>query len=322
VAEVATGTDVSWFAPYLPQERLLADPGVRDTMMHGIQCCVPDATLLPQRIDRLYLADRSADDAEYLVLDARERARDGDSYRYDVDVRDPGGLLVERWEGLTLRAVRKRGGAGPWVPAMLGPYLERALERALGGSRAVVVEPDSADTADTADRAGGVAARRARTRLAVSRAVDAPVELRYRPDGKPELDGYEVSASHTAGLTLAVVGSGTLSCDVETVVDRTEEDWAGLLGADLLGLRDALVGETGEPADVAGARLWTALECVRKTGAMTQALALDRIEDGWVLLSAGHARIATWMTTVKGRSAPVMFAVLHAVPQAVLQEGK
>jgi enediyne polyketide synthase len=315
VAEVATGTDVSWFAPYLPQVLLLADPGVRDTMMHGIQCCVPDATLLPQRIERLYLAAGAADDAEYLVLDARERAQDGDSYRYDVDVRDPGGLLVERWEGLTLRAVRKRGGAGPWVPAMLGPYLERALERALGGSRAVVVEPDPADSADGAT---GVAARRAQTRLAVSRAVDAPVELRYRPDGKPELDGYEVSASHTAGLTLAVVGSGSLTCDVETVVDRTEADWAGLLGADLLGLRDALVAETGEPADVAGTRVWTALECVRKTGAMTQALALDRVEDGWVLLSAGEARVATWTTTIKGRSAPVTFAVL----QTTSQEGK
>jgi enediyne polyketide synthase len=51
---------------------------------------------------------------------------------------------------------------------------------------------------------------------------------------------------------------------------------------------------------------------------MTQALALDRVDDGWVLLSAGEARVATWTTTIKGRSAPVTFAVL----QAASQEGK
>ncbi|HYN95928.1 MAG TPA: type I polyketide synthase [Pilimelia sp.] len=307
VAEVATGAAVSWFAPFLPQEQYLADPGARDTMMHAIQCCVPDATLLPQRVDRLHLAQRVTDDAEYLVLDARERAQDGDSYTYDLDVRDPSGILVERWEGLTLRAVRKRNGAGPWVPTMLGPYLERALERQLGGSRAVVVEPDPADAppADTA-------VRRERTRLAASRALDTPVQLTYRPDGKPELAGAEVSASHTTGLTLVVVGSGTLTCDVESVVDRTEEDWAGLLGADLLAVRDLLAAETAEPAAVAGARVWTALESVRKTGGMTQALAVDRVsDDGWVLLSAGDARIATWATTIKGRSMPVVFAVLQ-----------
>ena len=77
-------------------------------------------------------------------LDARERSQDGDTYVYDVDVRGESGALVERWEGLSLRAVRKRGGAGPWVPALLGSYLERSAERLLGGTRAVVVEPDPA----------------------------------------------------------------------------------------------------------------------------------------------------------------------------------
>ncbi|MEU4745676.1 SDR family NAD(P)-dependent oxidoreductase, partial [Actinosynnema sp. NPDC023658] len=145
VAEVATASVATWFAPYLPQDRLLADPGTRDVMMHAIQCCVPDATLLPQSVERLYLAAQVDQLAQYVVMDARERSQDGDSYTYDIDVRDPDGRLVERWEGLVLRAVRKRDGAGPWTPTMLGSYLERSLERVLGGSRAVVVEPDPTD---------------------------------------------------------------------------------------------------------------------------------------------------------------------------------
>ncbi|GAA4549725.1 type I polyketide synthase [Amycolatopsis samaneae] len=307
VAEIATGSDVSWFAPFLPQQRLLADPGTRDAMMHAIQCCVPDATLLPQGIEKLYLAEPGAQDPEYVLLDARERSQDGDSYLYDLDVRNPDGTLVERWEGLKLRAVRKRDGAGPWVPAMLGSYVERAAERMLGGSRSVVLEPDPADT-----EVATIAQRRAQTALAAGRALDRPVEVRYRPDGKPEADGAEVTASHTSQLTLVVAGSGQVSCDIETAIERTEEDWSGLLGEELLAVGQLLAADAGESVTVANTRVWSALECVRKAGDMTQALTVRRVEaDGWALLASGQFRIATWSTTINDRTDPVVFAVLQ-----------
>ncbi|WP_367138233.1 SDR family NAD(P)-dependent oxidoreductase [Saccharothrix sp. HUAS TT1] len=303
VAEVATASVASWFAPFLPQDRVLADPGTRDVMMHAIQCCVPDATLLPQSVERLYLAAPVDQLAEYVVLDARERFQDGDSYTYDLDVRDPDGRLVERWEGLVLRAVRKKDGAGPWTPTMLGSYLERSLERVLGGSRAVVVEPDPTDVTPE---------RRAQTALALSRALDRPVDVRYRPDGKPEVDGVEVSASHGAGVTFAVAaGSGTIGVDVESAVARSEDDWTGLLGDDLIAVRDLLTTEVGETAAIAGTRVWSALECLRKTGSTSQALTVDRVHpDGWAVLSTGDAKVATWVTTVNDRPEPVVFAVL------------
>ncbi|WP_410583497.1 SDR family NAD(P)-dependent oxidoreductase [Amycolatopsis sp. lyj-108] len=307
VAEIATGAEVDWFAPFLPQEQLLADPGTRDAMMHAIQCCVPDATLLPQGIERLYLAEPGEQDPEYVLLDARERSQDGDSYLYDLDVRNPDGKLVERWEGLKLRAVRKRDGEGPWVPSMLGSYLERSVERLLGSSRAIVVEPDPVGVSvETTPE------RRAQTALAAGRAVDTPLEIRYRPDGKPEADGVEVSASHSAGLTLAIAGDGRIACDVETAIERTPEDWAGLLGEDLLAVGELLAADAREPLSVAHTRVWSALECVRKTGDMTQALTVHRVDpDGWAVLSHGAARIATWVTTVNDRTDPVVFAVLQ-----------
>jgi len=307
VAEIATGAEVDWFAPFLPQEQLLADPGTRDAMMHAIQCCVPDATLLPQGIERLYLAEPGEQDPEYVLLDARERSQDGDSYVYDLDVRNPDGKLVERWEGLKLRAVRKRDGEGPWVPSMLGSYLERSVERLLGSSRAIVVEPDPVGVpVETTTE------RRAQTALAAGRAVDTPLEIRYRPDGKPEADGVEVSASHSADLTLAIAGTGRIACDVETAVERTPEDWAGLLGEHLLSVGELLAADAREPLSVAHTRVWSALECVRKTGDMTQALTVHRVDpDGWAVLSHGSARIATWVTTVNDRTDPVVFAVLQ-----------
>ncbi|HEY3610422.1 MAG TPA: type I polyketide synthase [Pseudonocardiaceae bacterium] len=307
VAELSTTTPAPWFAAYLPQDQVLADPGTRDAVMHAIQCCVPDATLLPQGVEKLYLAEPADQHAEFVVMDARERSQDGDSYVYDVDVLDPAGRVVERWQGLTLRAVRKKDGSGPWVPAMLSGYLERSLERVLGGSRAVVVEPDPESA-----RSGADTDRRAQTELAASRAIGAPVTVAHRPDGKPELDGVAISASHGAGVSLVVTGSGQqLGCDVETVAHRTEEDWAGLLGDGLRRVRDLVMAESGEHVDVAGTRVWSALECLRKAGITSRTLTVDRVHpDGWVVLSAGDAKVATWVTTLSYGPDSVVFAVL------------
>lgn len=301
VAELSTTTPAPWFAAYLPQDQFLADPGTRDAVMHALQCCVPDATLLPQGVEKLYLAAPDDQNVDVVLLDARERSQDGDSYVYDIDVLQPSGRVVERWQGLTLRAVRKKDSAGPWVPSMLSGYLERALERVLGGSRAVVVEPDPGPDAD----------RRAQTEIAASRAIGGPVSVRYRPDGKPELDGAAISASHGAGVSLVVTGSGRLGCDVEPVVRRSAEDWAGLLGAELSQVRDLVVTESGEDVDLAGTRVWCALECLRKTGTTTRALTVDRVEsDRWVVLSTGDAQVATWVTTLNDLPGKVVFAVL------------
>jgi enediyne polyketide synthase len=301
VAEIATTGVGSWFATFLSQDLLLADPGTRDAMMHSIQCCVPDATLLPEGIEALHLASRDTDEHEFVLLDARERFQDGDSYVYDLDIHDPDGKLVERWVGLKLRAVRKKGGAGPWVPSLLGSYLERSLEAVVGGSRSVVVEPDPLSDVD----------RRAQTYLAACRALGRPTPVTYRPDGKPEIDGGELSASHGAGVTLVVAGSSKVTCDVESAVKRTKKDWTGLLGKDLVAVRDLVATATGESADIAGTRVWTALECVRKTGALQQSLTVERVhQEGWVVLSAGSTRIATWVTTLNGQEEPVVFGFM------------
>lgn len=306
IAELSTTSPAPWFAAFLSQEQVLADPGTRDAVMHAIQCCVPDATLLPQGIEKLYLADPAGIGAgDIVVMDARERLQDGDSYVYDIDVLDGSGAVLERWEGLTLRAVRKKGGAGPWVPALLGSYLQRSAERVLGTNPVVVVEPDPATgLVEAADR-------RAQTELAASRALDGRAGIRYRPDGRPEIDGGTLSASHGAGVTLVVTGQGRLACDVEVVAQREQRDWSDLLGAAQLPLRDLIAAETGEGASLAATRVWSALECLRKAGITGQALTLDRVDtEGWVVLSDGDARIATWVTTLNDVADDVVFAVL------------
>jgi enediyne polyketide synthase len=313
-ADLAVEERVPWFADFLPSDLLLGDPGVRDALMHGNQVCVPHATLLPVGIERLYPSGRLA--AGELRYCATERHRDGDLYVYDVALRTPTGELVERWQGLHLRAVRKADGRGPWPAPLLGPYLERMVEDLLGVRIAVAVEPDAPSGDDD------IAARRRRTALAVGRALGRPATVHYRPDGRPELHsgadatepngaGLGISASHGGGLTLCVSGTGALGCDLQPVAARPAQVWQGLLGSHAE-LAQLVAAATGEDADTGATRVWAAIECLQKAGrspADPLALRLEP-EGGWVVFGSGDTGIATLATTVRGLAPPVVIALL------------
>ncbi|MCE7079503.1 type I polyketide synthase [Streptomyces sp. ST2-7A] len=314
-ADVSRGTPGGWFAGYLPDRMLLADPGMRDALMHGNQVCVPDATLLPVSIERLHPLPSHVVPTGELRFCATERSRDGDTHVYDIAVRDAEDTVVERWEGLTLRAVRRTDGSGPWSPALLGPYLERALEGESGAAIAVTVEPDDGRPAGSVDE------RRALTAIAASRALDAPRTVRYRADGRPGFDGDgHLSSSHAAGLTLTVVSQEPVACDVESVVSRSTEDWAGLLGVHVE-LPRFITRDIGEDIDIAATRVWCAMECLGKYGVLpTAPLTVTRREGSaaWTHFVSGDLRVATFATRLRDTPEPVVLAFL--VPGADAHE--
>ncbi|MGW4272020.1 type I polyketide synthase [Streptomyces seoulensis] len=297
-----------WFAGFLPGQLLLADPGMRDALMHGNQVCVPDATLLPSGVERIHALGSGDHVPDRLRYTAVERSRDGDTYVYDIAVRDEHGAVVERWEGLTLHAVRKSDGSGPWVAPLLGPYLERSLEDVVGSRIAVAVEPHG----DTP--AGSVAQRRSFTADAAARALGRPVAVRHRPDGRPELEPQRhmsMSAAHGLGVTLSVVSDTEVTCDIEAVSMRSADEWHGLLG-EHAAVAALVVQETGEAPDTAATRVWGAVECLRKAGVMAGAplTVLPRRKDAWVVFAAGDLRIATFVTALRDALEPAVFAFL------------
>lgn len=307
-----------WFAGFLPGELLLADPGMRDALMHGNQVCVPDATLLPSGVERIHTLGSGDHVPERLRYTAVERSRDGDTYVYDIAVRDEGGTVVERWDGLTLHAVRKTDGSGPWVAPLLGPYLERSLEDVVGSRIAVAVEPHGDAPA------GSVAQRRGFTADAAARALGSPVAVRHRPDGRPELEPgrhMSMSAAHGLGVTLSAVSDTEVACDIEAVSMRSAHEWRGLLG-DHAPVAELVARETGEAPDTAATRVWGAVECLRKAGIMAGAplTVLPRRKDAWVVFAAGDLRIATFVTALRDALEPAVFAFLtHETP---LVEGR
>lgn len=304
-----------WFASFLPGHLLLADPGMRDALMHGNQVCVPDATLLPSSVERVHPLGSGDHLPDQLRYTAVERSRDGDTYVYDIAVRAEDGTVVERWDGLTLHAVRKTDGSGPWAAPLLGPYLERSLEDVLGSRIAVAVEPHG----DTP--AHSVAQRRSFTEDAAARALGSPVAIRHRPDGRPELEAtrhLSVSAAHGLGVTLSAVSDSEVACDVEAVSMRPSHEWRGLLG-DHAAAADLVAKETGEAPDTASTRVWGAVECLRKAGIMAGAplTVLSPRKDAWVVFAAGDLRIATFVTALRDALEPAVFAFLTHEKQLV-----
>lgn len=242
---------------------------------------------------------------------ATERSRDGDTYVYDIALRTDEGEVVERWEGLRLRAVRRTDGRGPWVAPLLGPYLQRSLDDIGDGVPvAVAVEPDQrVAEAPTGKSGEHVRQRRARTALALGRALGRVAQVGYRPDGRPELAGEsDVSAAHGAGLTLAVVGA--VGCDLEEVIARDGAVWQELLGSHTE-LARLVARDGGESFDTAATRVWAALECLQKAGRTVRAplTAQPAKRAGWAVFASGELRIATLVTTVRDRPEPVVFAI-------------
>ncbi|PZG24357.1 erythronolide synthase [Micromonospora craterilacus] len=296
-AEVVTSDAGEWFSPFLPGRLVLGDPGARDAFMHGIQVCVPDATLLPEGIDRIWSAGPKLSAAETVTMTAWEREQHGTGYVYDVVVRDGAGTVIEHWTGLRLRAVRPHTPSAGWPAVLLGPLLQRRLADVFTGDVAVAAAPGGGPR-----DAGGL----------LSRAVGRPVVVRHRPDGRPEVDlPCAVSVAHSASLHLAVAGDGPLACDVEPVTVRPADVRRGLIGRHGP-LAALLVAEVGDTPDLAATRVWCATECLQKAGRTDGPLTLvpGAVPDGWVVLDSGGVRIATRVVTVADTAERVVVAVL------------
>ena len=299
VVEISEKAQGAWFGRYLPPALVLGDSAARDAVIHAVQACVPHGTLLPIGVDRLV---PYAELAGPVVVRAKERSTDGETFVYDLEVTGLDGRVRERWEGLHLRRVADVDAGRGWAAPLLGPYLERRTGELLSGTNVQVA----------VDR-NGVTDRRVRSDLAIRRLVGSPVAITRRPDGRPEVDcDREVSVSHAGDLTMAIAGSGVIACDAEPVSARSAEDWKGLLGSDRYALAELIAGQASEDRNTAASRVWAAAECLGKAGVGLDVPLVfhSNTADGWVLLTAGSLSIATSVVPSRDTEESIAYAIL------------
>ncbi|RCJ30595.1 hypothetical protein A6770_21140 [Nostoc minutum NIES-26] len=95
------------------------------------------------------------------------------------------------------------------------------------------------------------------------------VQIKWLDSGKPILEGLEsqqveVSLSHDDRFCLCVVGRGPQGCDIVAVNHRSQADWMSLFSSDRQFLLNQLIATGYESLDIAGTRLWAAIEALRK----------------------------------------------------------
>jgi enediyne polyketide synthase len=330
VAEIVPDGSVGWFGRYLPPTLLLGDPAVRDAAIHGIQACIPHAQLLPTGVERIWTRHLGSD--ESLLVSARERQRDGETFVYDLDILAADGALRERWQGLRLRAVARTRLPASWSAPLLAPYVERRLEELLphAGLRVALAagqrggEPAAGESA--ADAGGRPGSEPVLARLLAPSPTGGTAILSHRLDGRPEVVGLpQVSIAHAGrDLVLAVAGAARdrrLGCDLEPIGERSAEDWRGLLGDERFALAGLIARQRGESGASAATRVWGAAEALRKAGAPADTpLLLDAVlDDGWLVLRAGDLRVATYSASLRDLGGAIVLAV--AAPAAAVAPG-
>ena len=304
LAEISHDGKTTWFGPYLPKDLVLGDPGMHDAALHAIQACIPAATLLPTGIERLSL--RTSKITGPVFVQARERSNEENNFIYDVSVTDMDGGVLESWDGLQLTAIEARPINQAWVEPLLAPYLERCFRDLFSRSDVSVALVRDEDTD-----------HQARSAKAIRMLLGEESEILRRPDGKPEVAGERsVSTSHHGDLTLAVAGMGQVSCDIEPVVARAPSLWQGLLGKERLRLAQFIDGSAYENRLNGATRVWAAGECLKKAGALIAApLTFLRSQpDGWILLSSGQLKIATYAAQIQNEPEKIIIAILTEIP--------
>ncbi len=140
-----------WFSRYLPQKLVLGDPAGRDALIHAIQACIPQATLLPVGIESLHFVPRNMPSDSLVHVYARERAREGNSFFYDVEARDNDGFLLEQWNGLHLQLVGTTFSHNQWAAALFGSYIERRLAEFSPGTQPLLTVHQGIDAVPILD---------------------------------------------------------------------------------------------------------------------------------------------------------------------------
>ena len=301
MADIAADGATAWFGAYLPSALTLGDPGGRDAALHAVQACIPHRVLLPIAVERIECGVLPAGRA--LVVRARERSCDGDTFIYDLTIGEPGGSVLERWTGLRLRAVTPAPLPATWPEPLLANFLERRLAELLPGAGLRVAAE------------AGAAGEHSGTDHAIQLSLAGAARIHRRPDGKPVIaatDAPAVSAANGGAMILAVTGRGMLACDVEPVASLPDDQWCALLGAERSRLAATVAGEAREAPDTARTRIWAAIECLKKAGLPLQTpMSLGSVQpDGWILLTAGAASVATFVTTTRSSQVPVAIAML------------
>jgi enediyne polyketide synthase len=263
----------------LDDSLVLGDPFFRDTLLHSSLLHHLEHMAFTSRIDKIELFQQHEPaPAEPRLCVARLQWSQDKDAEYELVATTTDGQIVERWTGFCTKALAR---TETW------PELQDLLE--IERTSSLDQQNLSEHLASAAKQVGVISGtvvlecingftdlpleeRHIHERALAARALDlfAPgqghsSQLQWLSTGRPRLaadTNLDISFSHEGWYCLCAVGSDAQGCDVAAISHRDPTHWISLFGADREPLMAALSKE--ESLDVAGTRVWAALEAARK----------------------------------------------------------
>lgn len=242
----------AWFSTLVPPHFLLGDAGVRDAALHMLQTCVPHDTVLPVKVS-LMRPGKLRSDIEYHVS-ARQVAQDGKAYRFDFEISDAAGVVVEEWRGVLLQKSAPSMSSPLALPvAVIPAMLERLCADALG-DRGVLAGVSAMGRVPLASEE------------ALRHAVGRVVTIR-RDDRGPGCEPIWASSAHTEIFTVAVArDTGPVAIDAQFDPGYAPEVWQTMLQPQRSAFAAGLTRDCGLAPGDGFAVAWCVSECLSKLG--------------------------------------------------------
>jgi enediyne polyketide synthase len=307
-------------------ELLTGDPFFRDTLLQSGQIILPDVIALPVEIERWEIYPKSTGIQTCRIV-ANVLHRDDEIITGDVTAIDSMGMVIERLHGYKTRIIDKLQNA-PRVTDLISPdaWDESLINNKLQSycQRIDMIPPVVAIW----HQSGFHKMEKNRRHIVEQELIEkayrklmVPVEkfpdeimVNWTVNGKPVIVGNDrvgISCSHDDRLCMCVVGVLQQGCDIEPVAHRNPEEWHELLGKARAPLFEAVSG-IDKSEDLAGSRIWCAMEALRKATDMKHStLKYDYQIDDCLIFTGGDLKVLTFpVKLLRGRQR--MFAIAVA----------
>jgi len=267
---------------YSRMHLVLGDPFFRDTLLHTSLLHHLDHMAFTLRIDRIEFFEADSPDrpVEHICV-ARRQWASGKDTEYELIAASQKGYVIERWTGYCTKALAKQT-HWPLLEDLLD--LQRAQQKdelsirqtiSAASQEMKLVAPDIGVICFAHLNDISVEERHRLEEELAFRLLGRPepqngMKLKWRETGRPILETLtndsegtqDVSFSHEGWYCLCSIGTALQGCDLATVSHRDRDQWVALFGFNRAPLLTRL--EQNENLDLAGTRLWAALEAARK----------------------------------------------------------
>jgi enediyne polyketide synthase len=308
-------------------EFIAGDPFFRDTLLQSAQIILPDVVALPVEIENWKINLNNSEKGYFKVVVDSLRRTDT-VITANVSSIDNEGRVVEMlhgYKGMILAEVQNAPtvedlvSPDAWDELKINTRIQSLCQRFNMTPPEISVRHQSGFHAMNKRQRHQVEKElieKAYRKLKVS-TENLPDEImvKWTETGKPVItgnDGVGVSCSHDERLCICVVGERQQGCDIEPITHITTEKWKALLGATRTSLFETIYG-LDKSADVAGSRIWCALEALRKATDMKESdLKYDLQIDDCITFKGDTLTILTFpVKLLRGRERMVAIVVIN-----------